>query len=128
MAACDEARDAHAADVVVFPELALTGYPPEDLLFRLHFMEHVQVAIGRLCRQISGITAIVGCPLQEEGQLFNAALVIRDGRIVAQYKKQLLPNYSVFDEKRYFAPGDQPGIVPLGGIPVGITICAASSP
>jgi len=121
--ACVQARDGLAADVVVFPELALTGYPPEDLLFRPHFMEHVQVATRRLCRHISGITAIVGCPLQEGSLLFNAALVIRDGRIITQYRKQLLPNYSVFDEKRYFAAGDQPCIVTLGGLPVGITIC-----
>jgi NAD+ synthase (glutamine-hydrolysing) len=121
--ACRQARDLHAADVVVFPELALTGYPPEDLLFRPHFMEHVQVAIRRLCRHIGGVTAIVGCPLQEDRLLFNAALVIRDGRILAQYKKQLLPNYSVFDEKRYFTPGEQPCIVTLGELPVGITIC-----
>jgi len=121
--ACNTARDQYAADVVIFPELALTGYPPEDLLFRPHFMEHVQVAVGRLCRDVRGITAIIGCPLLEAGQLYNAALVICDGRIVAQCKKQLLPNYSVFDEKRYFTPGDTPCIVPLGGIPVGISIC-----
>ncbi len=121
--ACVQARDGLGAAVVVFPELALTGYPPEDLLFRPHFMEHVQVAIGRLCRTISGITAIVGSPLQEGGLLFNAALVIRDGRIIALYRKQLLPNYSVFDEKRYFSAGDQPCVVQLGDIPVGITIC-----
>ncbi|MGD2112406.1 MAG: NAD+ synthase [Gammaproteobacteria bacterium] len=120
---CNRARDEHAADVVVFPELALTGYPPEDLLFRPHFMEHVQAAIERLCGGISGITAIIGCPLQEGRLLHNAALVIRDGAIIAQYKKQLLPNYSVFDEKRYFTPGGQPCVVPLGGLPVGITIC-----
>ena len=121
--ACNAARDEHAADVVVFPELALTGYPPEDLLFRRHFMEHVQAAIERLCRSISGITAVVGCPLQEGRLLYNAALVIRDGGIIAQYKKELLPNYSVFDERRYFTPGGQPCVVTLGGIPVGITIC-----
>jgi NAD+ synthase (glutamine-hydrolysing) len=121
--ACVQARDVHAADVVIFPELALTGYPPEDLLFRAHFMEHVQIAIDRLCRKISGITAIVGAPLLEGKLLYNAALVIRDGGIVAQYKKELLPNYSVFDEKRYFTAGGQPCVVTLGDIPVGITIC-----
>jgi NAD+ synthase (glutamine-hydrolysing) len=121
--ACNEARDTHAADVVVFPELALTGYPPEDLLFRSHFMERVQFALERLCREISGITAIVGCPLTEGSLLYNAAAVIRDGAVVAQYRKQLLPNYSVFDEKRYFTPGGPPCIVTLGDLPVGITIC-----
>ncbi len=121
--ACNAARDTHAADVVIFPELALTGYPPEDLLFRPHFMEHVQTGIERLCRMISGITAIVGCPLQEGTLLYNAALVIRDGRIVAQYQKEILPNYGVFDEKRYFTPGAQPCVVTCGEIPVGVTIC-----
>ncbi|MEZ5542461.1 MAG: NAD+ synthase [Pseudomonadota bacterium] len=123
LAACTEARDRHAADVVVFPELALTGYPPEDLLFRPHFMEHVQAALERLCGRIHGITAIIGAPLLEGRLLYNAALVCRDGAIVAQYKKQLLPNYSVFDEKRYFTPGGQPCVVMLGELPVGITIC-----
>lgn len=121
--ACNEARYRYGAEVVVFPELALTGYPPEDLLFRPHFMEHVQAAIARLCAGIGGVTAIIGCPLLEGSLLYNAALVIRDGAIVAQYKKQLLPNYSVFDEKRYFTPGGQPCVIDLGCLKAGVTIC-----
>jgi NAD+ synthase (glutamine-hydrolysing) len=115
LAACARARDELAADVIVFPELALTGYPPEDLLFRAHFIQHVEHAMERLCAGISGITAILG--------LYNAAAVLRDGGVVAVYCKQHLPNYGVFDEKRYFNAGAAPCIVDIRGVPVGITIC-----
>ena len=106
IAASTRARDELAADVIVFPELALTGYPPEDLLFRPHFIEDVETAIERLCREIDGIAAIVGYPVQDGGNLYNVAAVLQAGRIVARYRKQHLPNYSVFDEKRYYRPGD----------------------
>jgi NAD+ synthase (glutamine-hydrolysing) len=121
--ACRRARDELAAHVVVFPELALCGYPPEDLLFRAHFLDDIDEAMARLTGEITQLTAIIGHPLRQDGQLFNAASVIRGGEIVACYHKQLLPNYSVFDEKRYFVPGSSPCIVDLGGIPTGITIC-----
>jgi NAD+ synthase (glutamine-hydrolysing) len=123
LAACELARDEMAADVIVFPELALTGYPPEDLLFRAHFLTHVDRAVERLCARISGITAIVGYPLWQADGLYNAAAVIRDGGVAAVYRKQHLPNYGVFDEKRYFRPGAAPCIVDIHGVPVGITIC-----
>jgi len=123
LAACAEARDRLAADVIVFPELSLTGYPPEDLLFRGHFIEDVEHALQRLCAGIRGITAIVGYPLRQEDGLYNAAGVIRDGGLAAVYRKQHLPNYGVFDEKRYFRAGAAPCVVDIGGIPVGITIC-----
>ncbi len=123
LAACRRARAELAADVVVFPELALSGYPPEDLLFRAHFLDDVDEAMARLTGEIAQVTAIVGHPLRHDGQLYNAASVIRDGRVIAAYHKQRLPNYSVFDEKRYFTPGDSPCIVSLEGIPAGITIC-----
>jgi NAD+ synthase (glutamine-hydrolysing) len=121
--ACRRARDELSADVVVFPELALCGYPPEDLLFRGHFLDDVDAAMVRLAREIAQLTAIIGHPLRQDGQLYNAASVIRGGETVASYRKQLLPNYSVFDEKRYFTPGESPCIVDLGGIPAGITVC-----
>jgi NAD+ synthase (glutamine-hydrolysing) len=121
--ACRRARDELAANVVIFPELALSGYPPEDLLFREHFLDDIDEAMARLTREITHLTAIIGHPLRREGQLYNAASVIRGGEVIACYHKQLLPNYSVFDEKRYFTPGDSPCIVDLGGIPAGITIC-----
>ncbi|NNJ93690.1 MAG: NAD+ synthase [Halobacteria archaeon] len=123
LAACNEARDELAADVIVFPELALTGYPPEDLLLRAHFIGQVEAAVARLTDGITGITAVVGYPLQEEGVLYNVAGVIRDGGIAGLYRKQHLPNYGVFDEKRYFAAGDAPCIVPVRDVRLGITIC-----
>ena len=123
LAACMQARDEMAADIIVFPELALTGYPPEDLLFRAHFIEHVDHAMERLCAEISGITVIMGYPLRQADGLYNAAAVIRDGSMAAVYRKQHLPNYGVFDEKRYFRAGAAPCIVDIHGIPVGITIC-----
>ena len=83
IAASIEARDQLAADAIVFPELTLTGYPPEDLLLRAHFIERVEAAVERLCREISGIAVIVGYPLEETGDLFNAAAVIQDGAITA---------------------------------------------
>jgi NAD+ synthase (glutamine-hydrolysing) len=121
--ACRRAREELAADVVVFPELALSGYPPEDLLFRAHFLDDLDEAMARLAAEIAQVTAIIGHPLRRDGQLYNAASVIRGGEIIACYHKQLLPNYSVFDEKRYFAPGETPCIVDLGGISAGLTIC-----
>ncbi len=123
LAACGQARNEMAADVIVFPELALTGYPPEDLLFRAHFIDQVEHAMQRLCEGISGITAIVGYPLRQADGLYNAAAVIRDGGVAAVYRKQHLPNYGVFDEKRYFRPGAASCIVDIRGVPVGITIC-----
>jgi len=119
---CVQARDELAADLVVFPELALTGYPPEDLLFRPHFMEHVAAAVDHLQQKITGIAAVVGYPLQQQDGLFNVAGVFLDGNITV-YKKQHLPNYGVFDEKRYFTPGDQPCVVTIRDVPVGITVC-----
>jgi NAD+ synthase (glutamine-hydrolysing) len=123
LAAVARARDEFAADAIVFPELALTGYPPEDLLFRRHFIRQVEAAVARLCREVRGITVIVGYPLREGEHLYNAAAVIADGAIQACYRKQLLPNYGVFDEKRYFSPGGLPCVVPIAGVPFGITIC-----
>ncbi len=123
LAACDEARDQLAADVIIFPELALTGYPPEDLLLRPHFIGQVEAAVARLCAGIAGITAVLGYPQQQDNLLYNVAGVIRDGGVAGLYRKQHLPNYGVFDEKRYFAAGDAPCIVPVRDVPLGITIC-----
>ena len=123
LAACVEARDELAANVIVFPELTLTGYPPEDLLLRPHFIGQVEQAVERLRGQISGITAVIGYPLRENGALFNVAAVIQDGDIIALYRKQHLPNYGVFDEKRYFESGTEPCVVSVAGASLGITIC-----
>ena len=123
IAASIRARDELAADAIVFPELTLTGYPPEDLLLRAHFIEHVEAAVERICREVTGIDVIVGYPLEEAGDLYNVAGVIRDGAIAGLYRKQRLPNFSVFDEKRYFKPGNAACVVKIKNIPVGITIC-----
>ena len=119
----DEARERLEADLVVFPELSICGYPPEDLLFHGNMRKSVDVALKRLCDAISGITVLVGYPEYDEDRIFNSAALISDGNIVANYRKQLLPNYGVFDEKRYFEPGDSACVVSLGNIRCGITIC-----
>lgn len=121
--ACRHARDELGADAIVFPELCITGYPPEDLLLRPHFQEFVERAVERVTREISGIVAVIGHPLRHGGSLFNAASVIADGSVIAGYCKQHLPNYSVFDEKRYFQPGAAACVVAVRDVPVGITIC-----
>lgn len=117
------ARDQQQAHAVIFPELTLTGYPPEDLLLRPELLARVEAELERLCRECSGIDLILGYPKCQNGKLYNAAGVIRDGVVIAEYFKSLLPNYSVFDEKRYFESGDRPCVFELRGIPLGITIC-----
>ncbi len=123
IAAACRARDELHADAIVFPELTLTGYPPEDLLLRPELHKRVLRGLEEIKRKMSGIDVIVGYPSQELSGLHNSASLIRDGKIVATYHKQHLPNYSVFDEKRYFQPGSKPCVVTIKGVPVGITIC-----
>jgi NAD+ synthase (glutamine-hydrolysing) len=123
IAAAQEARANLQAQAIVFPELTLTSYPPEDLLLRPALADQVDEGLRRIAREVRGIDVVLGHPLREHGQLFNAASLLRDGRLQATYRKQLLPNYSVFDEKRYFAPGDAPCVVEIGGLPVGFTVC-----
>jgi len=121
--AAKEARFHYGAHVIVFPELSLTGYPPEDLLLRSDLTERIQVALDEILERTSGIDIIIGYPKREGAILYNAASVLRDGKIVKTYYKQSLPNYSVFDEKRYFTPGNQACVVEINGVPVGLTIC-----
>ena len=123
LAAAAEARDRLRADLIVFPELTITGYPPEDLLLRPGFVRQVEPALRRLCDEVRGIAAVVGCPLPTPEGLRNAAVVLADGAVRATYYKQWLPNYSVFDEKRYFVPGGEPAVVTVAGVRVGVTIC-----
>lgn len=118
-----EARDRLAADLVVFPELALTGYPPEDLLLRPGLHRRVERALVRLRNESRGIGMILGYPKIEEKRQFNVSTLIRDGDLLATYHKQQLPNYSVFDEKRYFQPGSEPTVCELNGVPTALTIC-----
>lgn len=117
------ARDLHQAQVVVFPELTLTSYPPEDLLLRPELTRRVEQALESLLREVFGITLILGYPRRHGAALYNCAGVIRDGRLLAEYHKQELPNYGVFDEKRYFHPGEKPCVLELEGVRVGITLC-----
>ncbi len=117
------AREEFGADLVVFPELALTGYPPEDLLLRPEFTAQVELGLGQLMTQLRDIDVIVGYPKRQYSALFNAASLLRDGRIVATYHKHCLPNYSVFDEKRYFSEGTGACVVDIKGIRVGLTVC-----
>jgi NAD+ synthase (glutamine-hydrolysing) len=117
------ARDELKAQAIAFPELALTGYPPEDLLFRSELLARAEAQLLALARETRGIDVIVGHPQRRDGNLYNAASLLRDGRVHATYLKQHLPNYGVFDEKRYFVPGPGPCVVDISGLPVGITIC-----
>jgi NAD+ synthase (glutamine-hydrolysing) len=121
--AAKHARFHLGADCVVFPELALTGYPPEDLLLRPAFLQQVQKGLDIVRNNVSGIDVVTGFPEAREGGLYNSACVIRDGQIIATYRKQILPNYGVFDEKRYFTAGSEPVVLDINGVPVGITIC-----
>ncbi len=118
-----EARDRLNAQVVVFPELTLTGYPPEDLLLRPQFIREAEIALAHVQDAVRGIDVILGHPQWLKKQLYNCASLLRDGQLVAGYRKQLLPNYSVFDEKRYFVPGAEACVVEVGGVPLGVTIC-----
>jgi len=111
------------ADIIVFPELALTGYPPEDLLLRNHFIRRVERAVARILSRVNGIHLVVGYPLRRAEGLCNAAGVWRDGEVIAEYAKHLLPNYSVFDEKRYFVPGHEAVTFELNGVRIGLTVC-----
>ena len=113
----------HQADVVVFPELALTGYPPEDLLLRPSLSVRVERALQLLRKESLPLVMVVGYPLWEHGRLYNAAVVIDNGEITARYRKQHLPNYQVFDEMRYFTPGEETLVVDIRGVPTAITIC-----
>ncbi|MCY4600633.1 MAG: NAD+ synthase, partial [Acidobacteria bacterium] len=121
------ARD-RGSDLVVFPELALTGYPPEDLLLKASFVREAAEAARELAAEATGIVAIVGLPVGAApgagaAALHNAAVVLADGRVAATYHKHHLPNYAVFDERRYFAPGRQALVIEVRGRRIGLTIC-----
>jgi NAD+ synthase (glutamine-hydrolysing) len=112
------------ADVVVVPELAVTGYPPEDLLLKPQFIEDNLTILRSLAGASRGLVAVVGfVDRDRHGALSNAAAVLADGQIARIYHKQCLPNYGVFDEKRYFTPGTDSGVVNVDGVRCGLTIC-----
>jgi NAD+ synthase (glutamine-hydrolysing) len=115
------ARDA-GASLVVFPELCLTGYPPEDLLLKTAFLDAAAEALEELAAEARDIVALVGFP-ERADDVYNAAAVLADGRVAAVYRKVHLPNYGVFDEQRYFQAGTEPALIELNGVPIGITVC-----
>jgi NAD+ synthase (glutamine-hydrolysing) len=117
-------QSALGVDMVVFPELTLTGYPPEDLLLRQHTTDLTAGALERLCHDLpDDLAVVVGYPRRQGDLLFNSAGVLYNGAVVAEYDKQCLPNYQVFDEKRYFEAGADTCVVTIKGLPIGLTIC-----
>ncbi len=123
VAAVVEARSELNADLVVFQELALCGYPPEDLLFHSGMSQRVADAIAQLQAATNGIAALVGYPEYADGKIYNSAVWLEGGEVKGNYRKRCLPNYGVFDERRYFTAGDTALVVPLKGVSVGVTIC-----
>ena len=122
LSAVEQAKQQHA-DVVVFPELCITGYPPEDLLLRTDFLRQSERALQQLTAEIRGITAVIGFPRRAAEGLYNAAAAVRDGSIVAEYHKLALPNYGVFDEQRYFRAGEHVGVFEVNGLRLALAIC-----
>lgn len=118
-----DARQRLQADLVLFPELSLCGYPPEDLLFHNGLRKQVSVAMERVRNEIQGVSVFVGYPEYTGDDIYNAAALLRDGVLLANYRKQELPNYAVFDEKRYFQHGREALVVEMKGIRVGLLIC-----
>lgn len=122
LAGIEQAR-ANGADVLVFPELAVTGYPPEDLLLRGDFIRQSDAAVARIIEASRGIDVVFGAPRHDGNTLYNSAFWARDGRLRGVYDKFILPNYAVFDEKRYFGEGSQPCVLDIKGIKLGLSVC-----
>ena len=124
LAVVQQAVAEHGAPLVVFPELTLCGYPPEDLLLRPSLGHRVQSSLQRLHSELPGAAWVVlGYPMPRQGALYNCAGVLHGGELRAEYRKRELPNYEVFDEKRYFRAGDRPCVVEIQGVAVGVSIC-----
>ena len=117
------ARDQLNADAVVFPELSVTAYPPEDLLLRADFIAAANQAVMEIASKTTAIVVILGFPEAEGNKLFNSAAVLRNGDIETIYRKNILPNYGVFDEQRYFTAGKEACVFELKGVSVGLSIC-----
>ena len=123
IAAAEYARDQLHADIVVFPELTITGYPAEDLLLRADFIETANNAVYEVAERVEGIAMVIGFPEQAEGVLYNSAVVLYQGVVLACYRKQALPNYGVFDKQRYFTAGHKPCVFEFNGVFMGLSIC-----
>ena len=117
------ARDNDGADIVAFPELAGCGYPPEDLLFHSGLRHAVEASVDEIREQVTGIAVLIGFPEYDGDDIYNACAVFLDGKVLARYRKQLLPNYAVFDEERYFEAGKDAAVFKLNGIRIGLNIC-----
>ena len=117
------ARDELQADLVVFPELSVCGYPPEDLLFHAGLRLRTEQAMQKILESVQGIAMLVGFPEYVDDVIYNSCAVLKDGEVLCTYRKQLLPNYSVFDEERYFAKGKDATVIRINGIALGLTIC-----
>jgi NAD+ synthase (glutamine-hydrolysing) len=121
-----EARRAHEAlraDLVLLPELTLSGYPPEDLLFHRGLRLQIERALSELKQAVPEIGVMVGYPEYADGSIYTSALLLRGGRVLAHHRKAVLPNYKVFDEKRYFTPGSEATVVDFDGWRLGLLIC-----
>ncbi|MBI2383587.1 MAG: NAD+ synthase [Gammaproteobacteria bacterium] len=123
VAAAGDARDRLHADLVAMPELALLGYPPDDLLLRSGLPAKIEAGLERIRSAVHGIHVVVGHPEYVGDDIYNAASIFRDGQLVRRARKQLLPNYGVFDEKRHFKPGRDTTVFDLKGVPVALCIC-----
>ncbi len=123
IAKCERAETELDADVVVFPELAITGYPPEDLLLRPHLYEQVENSLFKIARHTGRLHVILGYPEIDNKKIYNSCAVLHGGKINSRYRKRELPNYSVFDEKRYFKPGNKPCVAHISGFKLGLSIC-----
>jgi NAD+ synthase (glutamine-hydrolysing) len=122
--AIEMAERVHEAAVLVFPELTLSGYPPEDLLLRPSIELRVEQSLDTIRQRMTGSAyVVIGYPRRDNGILYNVAGVLHRGEIIVQYRKQKLPNYQVFDEKRYFSAGDEPCVIDVEGIRLGLSIC-----
>ena len=122
LALIEQAVD-NRADLIAFPELAVTGYPPEDLLFKHGFVEDARAQLDRIAAATKKIVVVVGVPDLVDGRLYNGAAVAYDGRVVAVYHKVFLPNYGVFDEARYFERGRECPVLTVNGVRVGVNVC-----
>jgi NAD+ synthase (glutamine-hydrolysing) len=118
-----QARDSLQADIIIFPELSITSYPPEDLLLRPALYDRVKQSLQQILEAAKGIEVILGYPEKNDGRPFNTCSLLRDGNILASYHKQNLPNYSVFDEKRYFEAGQSACIIEMHGVKTALSIC-----
>ena len=113
----------HNADIIIFPELCISSYPPEDLLLRPAFNDYINIALDRIAKETRNIHALLGYPTKHNNTLYNACSLIHDGEIKQTYYKQHLPNYGVFDEKRYFTAGNETCLFNIRGVTAAITIC-----